>query len=90
MCAEALQMVQQLFRSRGQRTYFDAVKQPVEEACGRRFTVRDPPQAQAANPTKQQGTLPSPAAAGNITGTNPDPYLDTAGKREQSIVRITR
>ena len=34
-------MVQQLFRSRGQRTYFDAVKQPVEEACGRRFTVRD-------------------------------------------------
>ena len=33
-------MVQKLFRSRGQRTYFDSVKQPVEEACGRRFTVQ--------------------------------------------------
>ena len=38
--AEALQLVQKLFLSRGQRTYFDSVKQPVEEACGRRFTVR--------------------------------------------------
>ena len=35
-------MVQRLFRSRGQRTYFDSVKQPVEEACGRRFTVHTP------------------------------------------------
>ena len=48
--AEALQMVQQLFRSRGQRTYFDAVKQPVEEACGRRFTVRNPPIGPACHP----------------------------------------
>ena len=39
MAAGALHMVYQLFRNRGQRSTFQGIKQPIEQSCGRRFTV---------------------------------------------------
>lgn len=36
-------MVHQVFRNRGQRSTFQSLKQPIEQSCGRRFTVCDCP-----------------------------------------------